>query len=368
MLKQPWVAVVVALGTDKKTFIFEENGSSPLIRDVKKRGYPAVIWSNTACTNKSTADGCRAEGADDVLCSPEALHSLLSRVTNSKVAYSPPQARNGSLNSHPRIAQQLGRLPRPLLLPSTPPSEKVRFVCVSDTHHMHQQIAMPLGDVLLHAGDFIGNYGKGDKVLFAHLEDFLSWVVACSTQYALVVLIAGNHDTLLDAACYPQHTNVREKFLAALPKNVAYLENSGVTHRGLTIWGTPVSASRLEREGQRFYSDAFERTAAERVAAYAGIPEACDVLLTHTPPRGMLGGTQHSDECLAERLQRGLARPPRYHVFGHDHDFYGAGSYPGNKETICLNAAQAGHLRKSKQWAAGCPIVFDVGVAGSVST
>jgi len=46
----------------------------------------------------------------------------------------------------------------------------VRFVCISDTHSKHRQLQeLPMGDVLLHAGDFTF-HGKPNAV-----KDFLDW-------------------------------------------------------------------------------------------------------------------------------------------------------------------------------------------------
>ena len=44
-------------------------------------------------------------------------------------------------------------------------SDKVRFVCISDTHGMLEEIInkIPLGDVLIHAGDF-SKTGKIEEV------------------------------------------------------------------------------------------------------------------------------------------------------------------------------------------------------------
>ena len=52
-----------------------------------------------------------------------------------------------------------------------------------------------------------------------------------------MVFTAGNHDTLLDGECYDSRWARQQ--LTALPPNVTYLENDGVTVLGVRLWGTP---------------------------------------------------------------------------------------------------------------------------------
>jgi UDP-2,3-diacylglucosamine pyrophosphatase LpxH len=57
-----------------------------------------------------------------------------------------------------------------------------------------------VGDVLIHAGDIVGNYGKGYDIV-SDLRSFVAWLQRVAPSYEHVVFIAGNHDTLLDCAC-----------------------------------------------------------------------------------------------------------------------------------------------------------------------
>ena len=56
--------------------------------------------------------------------------------------------------------------------PSEPVSDrgKLRIVCISDTHNCHGKIAVPDGDVLIHAGDFTYRGTAGE------IEAFNSWL------------------------------------------------------------------------------------------------------------------------------------------------------------------------------------------------
>ena len=44
-----------------------------------------------------------------------------------------------------------------------------------------------------------------------------------------------------------------------MPKNVVYLENYGITYKGIKIYGSPICVSRQETKGKRYKSNAFER-------------------------------------------------------------------------------------------------------------
>ncbi len=57
----------------------------------------------------------------------------------------------------------------------TPISEdKVRFVCVSDTHNQTDRLEVPPGDVLLHAGDFTMT---GQMKEVEHFNDWLGILI-----------------------------------------------------------------------------------------------------------------------------------------------------------------------------------------------
>lgn len=360
---EPWLAVVAALGTDKATCIFEDAHHSALLAGAKaicargkSQAKRVIVFSHTACRHTPTGNACRGAGADDVIANAQALHRILSVHLQLPEEYPPIKAYQYDDASRKRLLAQLQCMPRSLTLPALDPHERVRFICVSDTHHHHSRLALPPGEVLLHTGDFIGNYGKQD--IERHLADFGDWITECGRNFKLVILVAGNHDTLLDCECY-HRSDLKEKFLSSLPGNVVYLQHTGVDYRGIKIWGSPTTPSRQERLGKRYYSDAFERTVSQRTVLYEGLPEATDILMTHTPPRDILSKRGLGDECLTARLKT-MHTPPKFHVFGHDHDYFGVAT-TADDETICINAAQEGLLRRYRD-SNGCPLVFDLQV------
>jgi Icc-related predicted phosphoesterase len=219
-------------------------------------------------------------------------------------------------------------------------------------------VHLPPGDVLLHTGDLVGNYGHTD--LKKHMADFLQWLCEASIVFRLVVFIAGNHDTLLDEVKHPNNDDIRSSFFRSLPSNVVYLRNSAVEFEGLKIWGSPVMVCREETLGKRYISSAFERPVAERQHVWADMPSGLDVLMTHVPPRGILCNEEVGCQALAARLQQ-LHPPPRVHCFGHDHDSFGVF---GNQHTTFINGAQEEVLRMDKG-ARSCAWVFDLSVESS---
>ena len=85
----------------------------------------------------------------------------------------------GYENVHPLHA---GNPDPPAQAPDT-----LRVVCVSDTHGMHDHFKhLPMGDVLVHAGDF-SMLGKQEEI-----ESLARWLKELPHQYKII--IAGNHD------------------------------------------------------------------------------------------------------------------------------------------------------------------------------
>jgi len=176
----------------------------------------------------------------------------------------------------------------------------------------------PAGEVLIHCGDTVGNYGRSDVA--QDFDVFLQWIRRVSRDFRLVLFVAGNHDTQLD----PQSMDFRQASLDSikqLPRNVIYLQNDIMTYRGIRIFGSPVTESRLEAWGKRFVSNAFERQESKRKKLWDRLPAQLDILVTHAPTRC----TSSAGDLMLTRRLKGM-RPedrPKVHCFGHDHDTFG---------------------------------------------
>jgi len=414
----PWGAVIAALGTRPGVdLIFDGAADRSTLISTVKRLQPAptmIVFSHTACKNGVMMQACTDAGADAVLCTADDLDKLVAAVEASRASFfldtSAPDSslapevapaemeaeeipaspfpiyktlaeypiiasrieQNRELErklgpSHPamkdlksllrEIEDMLNRLPQPLTVSALssvlPP---VRFIHISDTHHHHKNVYLPPGEVLLHTGDLVGNYG--DRDILKHLADFVEWLDKISTKFKLIVVIAGNHDTLLDEQRYPREAaKAKKPFLENLPSNVVYLENSGVEYQGLKIWGSPTVSCREETLGKRYLSNAFERRRAERQQIWSKIPEGLDVLMTHSPPHRILCSSDCGCELLLNRLKE-LEAPPRFHCFGHDHDYFGVKASP---KTVFVNGALE-EVRRMDPGRSGqlCGWVFDI--------
>lgn len=100
--------------------------------------------------------------------------------------------------------------------PSWDRRECVRVVCISDTHGLHEQLRLPPGDVLVHAGD-ITNCGGVEQ-----LRDFFLFLQRAVSEggFKRVVVIPGNHDVTLDGDFCRSGGQLR--FLHADPAHVDF--------------------------------------------------------------------------------------------------------------------------------------------------
>lgn len=198
------------------------------------------------------------------------------------------------------------------------------IVCISDTHQLHREVDVPGGDILLHAGDF-SMFSKS----LAAIEDFNDWLGELPHRHKIV--IPGNHEYFLES----------EPRKRSLLSNATVLINEGVDIMGLNIWGSPITP---------LIGAAFGRGSAEdRVALYQTIPSDVDVLMTHSPPYGILDrspGTDTHAGCpqLLDAVNR---LKPKIHTFGHVHGAHGTVQI---EDTLFVNAAllqQDGSIRNS---------------------
>jgi predicted phosphodiesterase len=194
----------------------------------------------------------------------------------------------------------------------------MRIVCISDTHAQHQGLALPSGDVLVHAGDITRHGALEDDV-----ESFDRWLGTLDHLYRFKIVIAGNHDF-----CF-QNQPVEAR---ARITNAIYLEDSGCERAGLRFYGSPWQPW--------FGGWAFNLPRGEALAAkWALIPNDVDVLITHGPPEGILDVTKRGDVVGCHDLRERVREiKPRLHVFGHIHE--AAGQFK-SEDTLFVNASMA---------------------------
>ena len=180
----------------------------------------------------------------------------------------------------------------------------MKLVCISDTHSLHRQIPeIPDGDVLIHAGDCLG------QGTLENIREFNEWLGSLPHEHKIV--IAGNHDWAF------QETPELAK--AALT-NAIYLEDSGVQIRDVRFWGSPWTPTFMDWAFMLDRGDPLYQKCKL-------IPDNTDVLITHGPPHGIgdevnLGFKTQNAGCihLSDRVAQ---LSPKVHVFGHIHEGYG---------------------------------------------
>jgi Icc-related predicted phosphoesterase len=208
----------------------------------------------------------------------------------------------------------------------------MKFTTISDTHGKHNYLQLPAGDVLIHAGD-VSSMGKEYEVL-----NFLDWFAKQDYEYK--IFIAGNHDFYFERMPDADIQNI-------IPKNVIYLNDSGVTINGINIWGSPISPW--------FYDWAFNRHRGEPIKKHWDmIPSNTDILITHGPVFGILDYTNSGMRVGCEDLLVKVQEvKPKFHICGHIHEAYGMQEKDG---TTFINAS----VLNEKYVLVNEPIVFEL--------
>ncbi len=188
----------------------------------------------------------------------------------------------------------------------------MKVVCLSDTHLRHAGLDVPDGDLLVVAGD-VTRRGAPEE-----LAEVDRWLAGLPHRHK--VLVAGNHDFGL------QH----DPGAGARLTGATYLEDSGTTVDGLTVWGSPWQPL--------FFDWAFNlpRGAPLR-ERWDLIPAGTTILVTHGPPRGILDRVDDGQHVGCDDLLTAVRRVrPRLHVFGHIHESAGTTEVDG---TVFVNAS-----------------------------
>lgn len=185
---------------------------------------------------------------------------------------------------------------------------------ISDTHRKHREVTIPDCDILIHCGDFC-SFQRSD---LQTLDDADAWFAESPATH--VVCVGGNHDFPLQSREF--------RFAHAL-----FLEDALAVVAGLTIYGSPWCP---DLSGFAYYA-----TSDQLLERWRQIPAGIDVLITHTPPFGILDlPTSGTVNLGCRHLREELKRiRPKLHVFGHVHASHGMNKTP---DTDYINAAIVG--------------------------
>src|SRR6185503_4741486 len=146
---------------------------------------------------------------------------------------------------------------------------------------------LPGGDLLIITGD----------ITAAHHEyeffEFLNWLR--KQKYQEKIFISGNHDNFIK--------NTR-RHARLFSDGIIYLCDWGAEFEGITIYGTPWT---LNFEGQNPKCKAFGVDTEEELAdRYSTIPQDVDILVSHSPPHGILDKTIRGEHVGSKYLRGAL--------------------------------------------------------------
>lgn len=191
----------------------------------------------------------------------------------------------------------------------------IQATLISDTHG--QEPVLPGGDILFHAGD-LSVHGYRVEIIKA-----LNYLHEQKDKYKHIILTPGNHD--LWAERHPE-----EFKQACTAAGIILLINDGIVIEGKKIWASPVTPV--------YHNWAFNQGEGDRRLLWSNIPRNLDVLLTHSPPYGVLD--QANDKRLGCIPLRDRVREvkPTYHLFGHVHESPGT-TTKKDSPTIYINGA-----------------------------
>jgi len=172
---------------------------------------------------------------------------------------------------------------------------------------MHRQLAIPDGDVLIHAGDI------GVERNINRLVDFNDWLGELPHKHKIV--IPGNHDVAIETS---------QLMAREILSNCHFLIDEEVVIEGIKFWGSPWQPEFCNWSWNLPRGKALEKV-------WSWIPDDTDVLITHGPPRGILDlvvvGALH-EGCTDLRI-RVFDVKPKVHIFGHIHEGYGQEEHEG---------------------------------------
>jgi Icc-related predicted phosphoesterase len=196
----------------------------------------------------------------------------------------------------------------------------LKITLAADLHMLFDQMNWGSGTkILVVAGD-LTSYGYTDE-----LKPFARWVE--NGPFEKVVVIAGNHDTV-----FQRNREKAMRRISDRTSKVVYLEDSGAEIDGLKFYGTPWTIGLYKDERWAFGLEESQLQEKWRM-----IPRDVDVLVTHSPPFGILDQATSfnsaglENNCGSQSLLREVVGRvmPKVHVFGHIHEARGTTAKDG---------------------------------------
>lgn len=214
----------------------------------------------------------------------------------------------------------------------------MRIIATSDTHVMQDVSQIPDGDVFVHAGDLMTT---------GYLDDWyeqLTWL--SKLKHKQKFYIPGNHDFHMEVYTGPAMQQLRDIGFTVLgyPGNSKYL--TAQLSNGMTIGGCPYVPNLDNRWA--FGDFLYTKFNASPIADITQIIKTCDVIVTHSPIRGILDhslriGANVGCEAFRTALDNISQKDRRvkHWIHGHIHESYGIDFYDA---ISFYNVARAGRM------------------------
>lgn len=178
----------------------------------------------------------------------------------------------------------------------------------SDTHTYHGLLEVPKDiDIAIFSGDCSN---PRDPYTNEHeVRDFLTWY-ASLLDIPYKIFVAGNHDSSIEKGLITKDDFEK--------RNIHYLENDYVELEGLKIWGSPHSP--------QFGDWSFMKNRSKLDRVWQSIPDDTDIVVVHSPAKGVLDLTENRDrsleQCGCSALKKRILKiKPKLFCFGHIHNF-----------------------------------------------
>lgn len=176
---------------------------------------------------------------------------------------------------------------------------------ISDTHEYHHLLEIPDAvDLVIFSGDEANARDPYNNE--PNARGFLHWFKGLKIKHK--IFVAGNHSSAIEKGL------IKREEIEDM--GIHYLENEEITIGKLRIWGSPFSPT--------YGNWCFQKPRNTINRLWEHIPEGIDILITHTPPKGILDLTYHGYNlenvgcsALAKRVKK---VQPKVHCFGHIHD------------------------------------------------
>ena len=136
---------------------------------------------------------------------------------------------------------------------------------------------VPCGNVLVHSGDFDWSKQSGGLLRSDNFEEIVQIMNDFFDRFPhkVKIFVAGNHEGSFEGK---KLLTVQERLTSAV-----YLYNSSFTYEGINFYGAPYTPFRVKTNARGFI-----RTARKIAPHWRDIPSRTDVLITHSPPHGIL--------------------------------------------------------------------------------